>query len=64
MSPFIQQIISLTQREPEARETWRSMDEVAVNEFKTTSICKDWDFGAKELVRDATDVVKVSCLAI
>ena len=37
------------------------MDEAAVKKFKETCIYKDWDFGAKELVRDATNVTKV-CL--
>ena len=35
------------------------MDDVTVNEWKATCIFKEWDFGAKDLVRDAAHVVKV-----
>lgn len=50
---------SITQRESEAKETWRAMDEAGVEEFKTTTQLKDTDMGVKELVRDGANATKV-----
>lgn len=51
---------SLTQRESESRESWRSIDEEAMKELKDTSPFSQWDFGAGELVRTSRKMTKVS----
>ena len=50
--------LSVTQREPEARETWRALDAAGVEAFKKSPVSQ-WAFGGGELVRDAFGVIKV-----
>ncbi|KAI0790637.1 hypothetical protein C8Q75DRAFT_95567 [Abortiporus biennis] len=47
-----------TRREPEAKETWRSMDQDAQDKFKQESMFLKWDTGVGELVRTAGKLVK------
>ncbi|EKM53944.1 uncharacterized protein PHACADRAFT_145467 [Phanerochaete carnosa HHB-10118-sp] len=49
---------AITEREPEAKETWRAMDAAAAEEFKKNSPVAQWDYGAGEIVRNATTVTK------
>ncbi|KIP01415.1 hypothetical protein PHLGIDRAFT_131270 [Phlebiopsis gigantea 11061_1 CR5-6] len=48
---------AVTQREPEAKETWRTMDDSAIAEMKQ-SLLSEWDFGGGELVKNSTNVTK------
>ncbi|EKM53958.1 uncharacterized protein PHACADRAFT_257472 [Phanerochaete carnosa HHB-10118-sp] len=48
---------AVTQREPEAKEAWRAMDDVALAELKESQF-STWDFGGGELVRNGTHVTK------
>ena len=48
----------VTQREPEAKETWRTMDDSAIDEMKQ-SLLSGWDFGGGELVKNSSYVTKV-----
>lgn len=50
---------SLTQREPEARETWRAIDKDAEAAFKTSPFA-EWDFGAGEAIKNSTKIIKVN----
>ncbi|OCH92776.1 FAD/NAD(P)-binding domain-containing protein [Obba rivulosa] len=49
---------AITQREEEAKETWRHMDEKLQNEFKESGPCSEWSFGCSELVKSAETIVK------
>ena len=44
--------------EPEAKETWKALDETSANAFKK-SYFGDWEFGVAEAVRNSTQVIKV-----
>ena len=48
----------LTQREPESRESWKAIDNVAADHFKQ-SMFSEWDFGAGEAIKTSTKVFKV-----
>ncbi|CCL99839.1 uncharacterized protein FIBRA_01863 [Fibroporia radiculosa] len=48
---------AITQREPEAKETWRSMDEIRQNAFKKSPF-SEWGLGAGEIVQSADTIVK------
>ncbi|KZT70893.1 FAD/NAD(P)-binding domain-containing protein [Daedalea quercina L-15889] len=48
---------AITCREPEAKESWRSIDEGAQNRFKEGP-WSQWPFGAGELVKSSTRVIK------
>ncbi|KAM5543852.1 hypothetical protein V8D89_002469 [Ganoderma adspersum] len=47
----------ITQREPEAKETWRAMDEERQKEFRE-GLCSNLPFGGGELVRTAGRIIK------
>ncbi|GJE95045.1 FAD/NAD(P)-binding domain-containing protein [Phanerochaete sordida] len=49
---------AVTAREPEAKETWRAMDDAAAEDFKRASPVAQWDHGAGELVRNGVNVTK------
>ena len=44
--------------EPEAKESWKALDEVMANQFKKSFFC-DWEFGVAEAVGNSTQVIKV-----
>lgn len=50
---------SISQREPEASETWRALDEQKQDEVRNGPF-SHWDFGAGELVKTAEKIIKVS----
>ncbi|KAI0790626.1 hypothetical protein C8Q75DRAFT_716562 [Abortiporus biennis] len=47
-----------TRREPESKETWRSMDQEAQEKFKQETVIRNWGNGVGELVSTATKIVK------
>ncbi|GBE81417.1 FAD/NAD(P)-binding domain-containing protein [Sparassis crispa] len=49
---------AVTLQEPEAKETWRAMDEERQREFRESRFNK-WGFGGGELVSNAKTIVKV-----
>ncbi|KAK7692970.1 hypothetical protein QCA50_004611 [Cerrena zonata] len=49
---------AVTLREPEAKETWRAMDQESQEDFKQHSPFASWGVGAGELIRNATKIVK------
>lgn len=49
---------SITRREAEARETWKSMDEEKQAEFREGP-WSDWPFGVRELIRTSGPIVQV-----
>jgi salicylate hydroxylase len=51
-------LISITLREGEARESWRSVDQHEVEKIKKTPIAQ-WGFGVSELIETTEKVVKV-----
>lgn len=51
-------IFSVTQREPEAKETWRALDSAGVEAFKCSPVSQ-WAFDGGELVRNAFGTIKV-----
>lgn len=51
-------IHSITQREAEAKETWREMDEIRQQAFREGPFSK-LPFGGGDLVRTAERVIKV-----
>ena len=51
-------IIRITAREPEAKETWRAIDESATNAFKGTSFAS-WEYGGGDLVKGTEKIIKV-----
>ncbi|KIP01899.1 hypothetical protein PHLGIDRAFT_96569 [Phlebiopsis gigantea 11061_1 CR5-6] len=48
---------AVTMREPEAKETWRAMDEAGVAEFKKSAV-SEWPYGAGEIVKNGWNVTK------
>lgn len=44
--------------EPEARETWRAVDEAATEQFKKSKF-SEWDFGVGELVKTSHRMIRV-----
>ena len=50
---------SICKREVEARETWRAVDEAAAEAFKKTEF-SEWDFGAGDLVKSSTKILRVT----
>ena len=48
----------ITSREPEAKETWRAMDEESTNTFKETKF-GGWEYGAGDLVKNTEKIIKV-----
>ena len=48
----------VTQREPESRETWKATDSAAAEEFKQSPFSQ-WEFGAGEVIKASTKIVKV-----
>ena len=46
-------------REPEAKETWRAMDEAGVAEFKKSAV-SEWPYGAGDIVKNGWNVTKVN----
>ena len=46
-------------REPEAKEAWRNLDDVATESVKSSLFSK-WDFGAGDIVKNSFNIVKVS----
>lgn len=48
---------AVTQREPEAKETWRAAEEDIVSELKNSQF-STWDYGGGELVRNGTHITK------
>ncbi len=51
-------IASITSAEPEAKESWRSVDEKQQAEFQAGP-CSKWAFGAGELIKSAEKITKV-----
>ncbi|OCH92783.1 FAD/NAD(P)-binding domain-containing protein [Obba rivulosa] len=49
---------ALTRREPEAKETWRHIDEHMQEEFKEHGPCASWPFAGKEVAKSAERIVK------
>ncbi|GJE95018.1 FAD/NAD(P)-binding domain-containing protein [Phanerochaete sordida] len=49
---------AITQREAEAKETWRAMDEESAEEFRKTTPLKDTGMGVKELIQTGTNITK------
>ncbi|GJE95031.1 FAD-dependent monooxygenase [Phanerochaete sordida] len=49
---------AVVQREPEAKEQWRAIDAAGVEEFKKNSPFVGWPYGAGELVKNSTKIVK------
>lgn len=49
---------SISQREPEAPETWHAMDEHKQDEVRNGPF-SHWDFGAGELIKTAEKIIKV-----
>ncbi|EKM53957.1 uncharacterized protein PHACADRAFT_257471 [Phanerochaete carnosa HHB-10118-sp] len=49
---------AIAQREPETKEEWRSIDAAAAENFKNSSPCGEWPYGARELVKNSTKIVK------
>ena len=56
--------LSITLREPEAKETWKPMEGDAVEEFKSTSPFRHAKFGGEELIRDVNHLIKVWSSAV
>ena len=48
----------MTQREPEAKESWKALDAAGVVEFKNSSI-SEWPFDGGELVKNSYGITKV-----
>ncbi|EKM52862.1 uncharacterized protein PHACADRAFT_100160 [Phanerochaete carnosa HHB-10118-sp] len=49
---------ALSQRGPEFKEEWRSIDAAAAEHFKKNSPFSQWPFGAGELVRNSLKIVR------
>lgn len=49
---------AISQREPEAKEEWRSIDAAAAEDFKGNSPFSEWPFGAGEVLRNSFKIVK------
>ena len=52
-------IRSATQREPEAKETWRATDKDSLNEFREKTTFKDWEYGVGDIVKNSDWIIKV-----
>ena len=48
----------VTQRESEAKETWRALDAAGVEELKKSSV-SEWSFDGGELVKNGYGITKV-----
>ena len=48
-------------QEPEAKETWGWVDEAVAREIKASHF-SEWGFGAGEMVRNSTKMLKVSLI--
>ena len=49
---------SFTTKEPEAKETWRAMDEEAQRKFREGPYSQ-WPFGAGEIISRGQNIIKV-----
>lgn len=49
---------AITMREPETKETWRAMDADVAEEFKRSTPVAQWDYGAGEIIQNATGLIK------
>ncbi|GJE95023.1 FAD-dependent monooxygenase [Phanerochaete sordida] len=49
---------AISQREAEAKEDWRAIDEAAAEDFKKNSPFADWPYGAGELVKNSLKIIK------
>ena len=52
-------LVRVTQEEPEARESWKAIDDKTADQFKKNSLFSQWDFGAGKAIKMSTDVIKV-----
>ena len=55
---------SATQREPEAKETWRATDKDSLNEFCEKTTFKDWEYGVGDIVKNSEWIIKVRVFAV
>lgn len=51
-------VLRITQPEEEHKESWRSIDEEQKEAFKSGPLSQ-WDFGAGEMVKTTTKIIKV-----
>ncbi|GJE95020.1 FAD/NAD(P)-binding domain-containing protein [Phanerochaete sordida] len=49
---------AISQREPEAKEDWRSIDQETADEFKKNSRFSEWPFGIGELVKSSIKIIR------
>ncbi len=52
-------ICRMTQREPEAKETWRAMNQDSAKEFRERVAVTGWGYGAGDIVKSTESITKV-----